>query len=97
MIKELMTSRRFAPLFWLASSVRSLQRQRASRTRSSILLLYKIGGDRAGARCSCTLAGALFIAPYLRPVGARRRTRRPLRQIHRMARRLKLGEIGAAA
>ena len=83
MSQSLMTSRRFAPLFW--TQFFSAFNDNFLKNALVFLILFKIGGPDAEALI--TLAGAIFIAPFFFLSGARRPARRPLRQ----------GDGGAAA
>ena len=60
MIAELMTSRRFAPLFWCQFF--SALNDNFVKNALVILILYAVGG--AGAGALVTLAGAVFIGPF---------------------------------
>ncbi len=72
----LLLSRRFAPLFWCQFF--AAFNDNFLKTALVFLILFRAGG--ADAAALITVASAMFIAPYFFLVGARRRTRRPLRQ-----------------
>ncbi len=93
MIKELMTSRRFAPLFW--SQFCSALNDNVLKNALVIMLLYSVG-NRAGGRRWCNLAGAVFIVPFfvLSALGGELADRYVKSVV---ARRLKFFEIFAAA
>ena len=82
MFKSLMTSRRFAPLFWC--QLCSALNDNFLKNALAMLILFGLGGagGAAGEHAGVliTLSGIVFIAPVLHPVGARRRAGRPLRQ-----------------
>ena len=90
---HLMTSRRFAPLFW--TQFLSAFNDNFLKNTLVFLILFTLAADEAASLV--TLAGAIFMAPFLLLVGARRRDRRPLRQGRSWRERLKLAEIAAAA
>lgn len=60
MLKHLMLSRRFAPIFWCQFF--SALNDNVLKNALVILILFKVGGETAGAMV--TLAGAVFIAPF---------------------------------
>ena len=76
MIKELMSSRRFAPLFW--AQFCSALNDNVLKNALVIMLLYGVAAEHGDALV--TLAGAVFIFPFFILSGARRRTRRQIRQ-----------------
>src|SRR5215207_8568164 len=88
---SLMTSRRFAPLFWCQFF--SAFNDNFLKNALVFLILYRIGGSDAEALV--TLAGAVFIAPFffLSGLGGELADRFDKALI---ARRLKLAEIAAA-
>ena len=73
---HLMTSRRFAPLFW--TQFLSAFNDNFLKNTLVFLILFTLAADQAASLV--TLAGAVFMAPFLLLVGAWRRDRRPLRQ-----------------
>ncbi|HEX2552588.1 MAG TPA: acyl-[ACP]--phospholipid O-acyltransferase [Microvirga sp.] len=91
MFRHLMTSRRFAPLFWCQFF--SAFNDNFLKNALVFLILFQIGGSQAEALV--TLAGAVFIAPFffLSGLGGEWADRYDKAL---MARRLKLAEIGAA-
>jgi acyl-[acyl-carrier-protein]-phospholipid O-acyltransferase/long-chain-fatty-acid--[acyl-carrier-protein] ligase len=91
MFRHLMTSRRFAPLFWCQFF--SAFNDNFLKNALVFLILFQIGGAQAEALV--TLAGAVFIAPFflLSGLGGEWADRYDKAV---MARRLKLAEIGAA-
>lgn len=91
MAGSLMTSRRFAPLFWCQFF--SAFNDNFLKNTLVVLLLFQIGGP--GAEALVTLAGAVFIAPFffLSGLGGQMADRFDKAII---ARRLKLVEIAAA-
>ncbi|MHC2254636.1 acyl-[acyl-carrier-protein]-phospholipid O-acyltransferase/long-chain-fatty-acid--[acyl-carrier-protein] ligase [Bradyrhizobium embrapense] len=92
MIKELMTSRRFAPLFW--SQFCSALNDNVLKNALVIMLLYGIANEQGPALVQ--LAGAVFIAPFfvLSALGGELADRYVKSVV---ARRLKFFEIFAAA
>ena len=90
MFRSLMTSRRFAPLFWCQFF--AAFNDNFLRNALIILILFKLG--TAGGEVLVTLSGAIFMAPFF--------SFRPRRQFADrfdkaiIARRLKFTEIGAA-
>ncbi len=92
MIRSLMTSRRFAPLFWCQFF--SAFNDNFLKNALVFLILFKIGGSQAESLI--TLAGAIFIAPFffLSGLGGQMADRYDKAIL---ARRLKLAEIAAAA
>ena len=92
MLGRLMTTRRFAPLFWCQFF--SAFNDNVLKNALVFLILFRLGG--AGAETLVTLAGAVFIAPFflLSGLGGELADRFDKAV---MARRLKLAEIGAAA
>ena len=91
MFRHLMTSRRFAPLFWCQFF--SAFNDNFLKNALVFLILFQIGGAQAEALV--TLAGAVFIAPFflLSGLGGEWADRYDKAVV---ARRLKLAEIGAA-
>jgi acyl-[acyl-carrier-protein]-phospholipid O-acyltransferase/long-chain-fatty-acid--[acyl-carrier-protein] ligase len=91
MPQPLMTSRRFAPLFW--TQFFSAFNDNFLKNALVFLILFKIGG--ADAEALITLAGAVFIAPFffLSGLGGQMADRFDKAVV---ARRLKFAEIGAA-
>ena len=91
MLFSLLRTRRFAPLF--GCQLFAAFNDNFVKNALAILLLFKIGGDHGPMLV--TLAGALFIAPYfiLSALGGELADRYDKA---RMARLLKLGEIGVA-
>src|SRR5919197_2589176 len=61
MSDHLMTSRRFAPLFW--TQFLSAFNDNFLKNTLVLLILFKLAADEAAALV--TLAGAIFIAPFL--------------------------------
>ncbi len=92
MIKELMTSRRFAPLFW--SQFCSALNDNVLKNALVIMLLYSVATEQGPALVQ--LAGAVFIVPFfvLSALGGEIADRY-VKSI--VARRLKFFEIFAAA
>ena len=92
MIKRLMSSRRFAPLFW--TQFFSALNDNFLKNSLVILILYSIGGAHGGTLV--TLAGAVFIAPFffLSALGGELADKYDKALL---ARRLKFAEIFAAA
>jgi acyl-[acyl-carrier-protein]-phospholipid O-acyltransferase/long-chain-fatty-acid--[acyl-carrier-protein] ligase len=90
MSTSLMTSRRFAPLFWCQFF--SAFNDNFLKNALIFLILFKIGGP--DAESMITLAGAVFIAPFffLSGLGGQLADRFDKALV---ARRLKLAEIGA--
>src|SRR4051794_35383058 len=88
---SLMTSRRFAPLFWCQFF--SAFNDNFLKNALVFLILFKVAGSNAEALV--TLAGAVFIAPFflLSGIGGELADRHDMAVL---ARRLKLAEIGAA-
>src|SRR3954463_5469431 len=91
MSDHLMTSRRFAPLFW--TQFLSAFNDNFLKNTLVLLILFKLAADEAAALV--TLAGAIFIAPYLflSAIGGGSADRFDKAAV---AQRLKLAEIGAA-
>ena len=91
MIRSLMMSRRFAPLFWCQFF--SAFNDNVLKNALVFLILFKIGGS--GADMLVTIAGALFVAPplLLSGIGGQLADRYDKALV---ARRLKLFEIAAA-
>ncbi|HEX8663808.1 MAG TPA: acyl-[ACP]--phospholipid O-acyltransferase [Beijerinckiaceae bacterium] len=91
MSDHLMTSRRFAPLFWCQFF--SAFNDNFLKNALVFLILFKVAGSHAEALV--TLAGAVFIAPFflLSGLGGEMADRYDMAVV---ARRLKLAEIGAA-
>ena len=91
MFQSLMTSRKFAPLFWCQFF--SALNDNFVKNALGILVLYKIGGEQGAALV--TLAAAVFIAPFfvLSALGGELADRYDKAWL---ARRLKLAEIGVA-
>jgi acyl-[acyl-carrier-protein]-phospholipid O-acyltransferase/long-chain-fatty-acid--[acyl-carrier-protein] ligase len=92
MSDHLMTSRRFAPLFW--TQFLSAFNDNFLKNTLVLLILFKLAADDAAALV--TLAGAIFIAPFLflSAIGGELADRFDKAAV---AQRLKLAEIGAAA
>src|SRR5919202_2450050 len=92
MLSALMTTRRFAPLFWCQFF--SAFNDNFVKNVLVILILYGMGGPESGTLV--TLAGAVFIAPYfvLSGLGGQMADRFDKAAV---ARRLKLAEIAVAA
>ena len=61
MFAELMTSRRFAPLFW--TQFFSAFNDNFVRSMLAMLILFRLGEDHAGALV--TLAVAIFVLPSI--------------------------------
>ncbi len=91
MIRSLMTSRRFAPLFWCQFF--SAFDDNVLKNALVFLILFKVGGS--GADTLVTVAGALFVAPplLLSGLGGELADRYDKALV---ARRLKLFEIAAS-
>src|SRR4249920_2783405 len=91
MSTSLMTTRRFAPLFWCQFF--SAFNDNFLKNALVFLILFKIGGENAEALI--TLAAAVFIAPYffLSALGGEIADRYDKAVV---ARRLKFAEIGIA-
>jgi acyl-[acyl-carrier-protein]-phospholipid O-acyltransferase/long-chain-fatty-acid--[acyl-carrier-protein] ligase len=95
MFTSLMTSRRFAPLFWCQFF--SAFNDNFLKNALAFLILFKIGtSDAAHAEALVSLAGAIFIAPFflLSGLGGEMADRFDKALV---ARRLKLAEIGATS
>ncbi len=95
MFTSLMTSRRFAPLFWCQFF--SAFNDNFLKNALAFLILFKIGTiEAANAEALIALAGAVFIAPFflLSGLGGEIADRFDKALV---AQRLKLAEIGAAA
>jgi acyl-[acyl-carrier-protein]-phospholipid O-acyltransferase/long-chain-fatty-acid--[acyl-carrier-protein] ligase len=96
MFRSLMTSRRFAPLFW--TQFFSAFNDNFLKNALIFLILFGVGsaGDPAHAGMLVTLASALFIIPFffLSGIGGELADRYDKARI---AQYLKLAEIGAAA
>ncbi len=92
MSQSLLTSRRFAPLFWCQFF--SAFNDNFLKNALALLILFRIGGQSGEALV--TLAAGIFIAPFflLSAFGGELADRFDKA---RVARRLKLAEIGAAA
>jgi acyl-[acyl-carrier-protein]-phospholipid O-acyltransferase / long-chain-fatty-acid--[acyl-carrier-protein] ligase len=92
MSDHLMTSRRFAPLFW--TQFLSAFNDNFLKNTLVLLILFKLAADEAASLV--TLAGAIFIAPwlFLSALGGEIADRFDKAQV---AQRLKLVEVGAAA
>src|SRR5437773_5542820 len=92
MSQSLLTSRRFAPLFWCQFF--SAFNDNLLKNALSLLILFKIGGTTGEALV--TLAGSIFIAPFflLSASGGELADRFDKASVARL---LKLVEIGAAA
>src|SRR5690348_3384755 len=92
MSDHLMTSRRFAPLFW--TQFLSAFNDNFLKNTLVLLILFKLAADQAAALV--TLAGAIFIAPFLflSAIGGEFADRFDKAAV---AQKLKLAEIGAAA
>jgi acyl-[acyl-carrier-protein]-phospholipid O-acyltransferase/long-chain-fatty-acid--[acyl-carrier-protein] ligase len=88
---SLLATRRFAPLFWC--QFLSAFGDNVLKNALVVLILFRIGGE--GAEALVTLAGAVFIAPFflLSGLGGELADRFDKA---RVARALKLAEIGAA-
>ncbi len=80
MIKELMSSRRFAPLFW--AQFFSALNDNVLKNALVIILLY--GAATAHGDALVTVAGGLHLS-LLHPLRSRRRARRQIRQVGRRA------------
>ncbi|MBO6673730.1 MAG: acyl-[ACP]--phospholipid O-acyltransferase [Rhizobiales bacterium] len=96
MSQSLMKSRRFAPLFW--TQFLSAFNDNFLKNALVLLILFQVSGANsptAGSGVLVTLAGAVFIAPFLflSALGGQIADRNDKSNI---ARRLKLAEIGAA-
>ena len=91
MSARLLTTRRFAPLFWCQFF--SAFNDNFLKNALVVLILFRIGGSQAEALV--TLAGAVFILPFflLSGLGGQMADRFDKAVV---ARRLKLAEIGAA-
>src|SRR5688572_917573 len=91
MFSTLMTSRRFAPLFWCQFF--SALNDNFVKTALGILILYQIGGSHGPALV--TLATAIFIAPFffLSALGGELADKNDKAYV---AERVKLAEIGVA-
>jgi acyl-[acyl-carrier-protein]-phospholipid O-acyltransferase/long-chain-fatty-acid--[acyl-carrier-protein] ligase len=91
MSSSLLTTRRFAPLFWCQFF--SAFSDNFLKNALVFLILFKLGGD--GAEVLVTLAGATFIAPFffLSGLGGEMADRYDKATV---AQRLKFAEIGAA-
>jgi acyl-[acyl-carrier-protein]-phospholipid O-acyltransferase / long-chain-fatty-acid--[acyl-carrier-protein] ligase len=91
-IKELMTSRRFAPLFW--TQFFSALNDNFVKNALVMLILFTIGGEKGGTLV--TIAGAILVAPFfvLSALGGEIADKYDKALI---ARRLKFAEIFAAA
>ena len=92
MSQSLLTSRRFAPLFWCQFF--SAFNDNFLKNALALLILFKIGGQTAEPLV--TLAGGIFIAPFFL-LSAFRGELADRFDKALVARRLKLTEIGAAA
>ena len=92
MSDHLMTSRRFAPLFW--TQFLSAFNDNFLKNTLVLLILFTLASDKAASLV--TLAGAIFMAPFLllSALGGELADRNDKAL---MARRLKFAEIGAAA
>src|SRR5262245_2348154 len=92
MFGSLMSSRRFAPLFWCQFF--AAFNDNFLRNALIILILFKLG--TAGGEMLVTLSGAIFMAPFflLSGLGGQLADRFDKAMI---ARRVKFSEIGAAA
>src|SRR6478609_1336091 len=92
MSDHLMTSRRFAPLFW--TQFLSAFNDNFLKNTLVLLILFKLAADDAAALV--TLAGAIFIAPFLflSAIGGEIADRFDKAAV---AQKLKLAEIAAAA
>src|SRR3954468_9161718 len=92
MSDHLMTSRRFAPLFW--TQFLSAFNDNFLKNTLVFLILFTLAADQAASLV--TLAGAVFMAPFLllSALGGEIADRFDKALI---ARRLKFAEIGAAA
>ncbi|SFG44862.1 acyl-[ACP]--phospholipid O-acyltransferase [Methylobacterium gossipiicola] len=95
MFRDLMTARRFAPLFWCQFF--SAFNDNFLKNALVFLILFQVGGEAEGSGMLVTLAGAVFIGPFfiLSGLGGEMADRYDKALI---ARRLKFAEIfGAAA
>jgi acyl-[acyl-carrier-protein]-phospholipid O-acyltransferase/long-chain-fatty-acid--[acyl-carrier-protein] ligase len=95
MFRTLMTTRRFAPLFWCQFF--SAFNDNFLKNALVFLILFKVGGEGGGSPMLVTLAGAVFIGPFfiLSGLGGQMADRYDKALI---AKRLKFAEIfGAAA
>jgi acyl-[acyl-carrier-protein]-phospholipid O-acyltransferase/long-chain-fatty-acid--[acyl-carrier-protein] ligase len=92
MLGRLMVARRFAPLFWCQFF--SAFNDNFVKNVLVILILFKLGGENAGALV--TLAGGIFILPFflLSGLGGQMADRFDKAVV---ARRLKMAEMGVAA
>ncbi|MBE7203045.1 MAG: hypothetical protein INR70_35335, partial [Parafilimonas terrae] len=92
MFKTLLTTRRFAPLFWCQFF--SAFNDNFLKNALGLLILFKIGGS--GSETLVTLAGAIFILPFflLSGLGGQMADRFNKAKV---AQNLKLAEILAAA
>ncbi len=72
MFGQLMTARRFAPLFWC--QFLSAFNDNFVRQMLAMLILFRFGAEDAGAKIS--LAVAIFVLPFDSAVADRRRDRR---------------------
>ena len=77
MFKTLMTSRRFAPLFWCQFF--SALNDNFLKNALGMLILFKLG-DRSNGASARHAGRRRAHRPVLHPLGPRRRARRPLRQ-----------------
>jgi acyl-[acyl-carrier-protein]-phospholipid O-acyltransferase/long-chain-fatty-acid--[acyl-carrier-protein] ligase len=91
MLRSLMTSRRFAPLFWCQFF--SAFNDNVLKNALVFLILFKVGGTSAAMLV--TVAGALFVAPplILSGLGGQWADRYDKAQV---AQRLRLAEVAAA-
>jgi len=95
MFRTLMTTRRFAPLFWCQFF--SAFNDNFLKNALVFLILFKVGGEGEGSGMLVTLAGAVFIGPFfiLSGLGGEMADRYDKALV---AKRLKFAEIfGAAA
>jgi len=95
MFRDLMTARRFAPLFWCQFF--SAFNDNFLKNALVFLILFKVGGEGEGSGMLVTLAGAVFIGPFflLSGLGGEMADRYDKALV---AKRLKFAEIfGAAA
>ena len=92
MSQSLLGSRRFAPLFWCQFF--SAFNDNFLKNALALLILFKIGGQ--SGESLVTSAGGIFIAPFflMSALGGQLADRFDKALV---VRRLKLGEIGAAA
>ncbi len=93
MQNSLMTSRRFAPLFW--TQFFSAFNDNFLKNTLVFLILFQLATDTSAAASLVTLAGAVFMVPFLLLSALGGQLADKLDK-GRMAEKLKLAEIGAA-